>query len=260
MLRGRTFDARDTANSQPVAIINRTLAKQYFGNKNPVGRQIFVSDPGKWYAIIGIVPTVKIESIDEKTAMRMIYVNAAQAPERTMYLVMNTAVPPELLFKPLHELMGKMDSAVAVFDIETMHNRLADALQNQRATLILILAFGGIALALAMIGVYGVMSYAVGQRRVECGIRLALGAEPADILWLIIKDGLKLLGIGLIVGLLLAVIFGFVLSSRLFGVAPFDPMTLIGTAVVLSGITLVACYLPARRAAQLDPAIAMMEQ
>lgn len=122
-----------------------------------------------------------------------------------------------------------------------------------------LLAFGGIALALAVVGVYGVLNYAVGQRESECGVRLALGALPADLLWLVIKDGLKLLVIGLIVGLMLAVSFGFALSSRLFGVAPYDPLTLTGTVVILSGITLMACYLPARRAAKLDPAVAMME-
>jgi putative ABC transport system permease protein len=104
------------------------------------------------------------------------------------------------------------------------------------------------------------MSYAVGQRRAECGIWLALGAKSTDLLWLILKDGLKLLGVGLIVGLALAVICGFALSSRLFGVAPFDPSTLAGTIVVLAAITLLACYLPARRAAKIDPAIAIMEQ
>jgi putative ABC transport system permease protein len=124
----------------------------------------------------------------------------------------------------------------------------------------LLLAFGGIALALAIVGVYAVMSYAVGQRRAECGVRLALGAQPGDLLWLILKDGLKLLAIGLVLGLGLAVVCGYLLSSQLFGVAPFDPVTLIGSAVVLCAITLAACYLPARRAASLDPAIAIMEQ
>lgn len=141
-----------------------------------------------------------------------------------------------------------------------MRQRLSDQLRNQRTTMNLVLAFDGSALALAIVGVYGVMSYAVGQRRIECGARLTLGAMPEDILWLVVKDGLKLLAIGLVAGLALAVIFGFVLSSQLFGVAPFDPLTLIGTVIVLSAITLIACYLPARHAAKLDPAIAMMEQ
>jgi putative ABC transport system permease protein len=147
-----------------------------------------------------------------------------------------------------------------VFGTQTMRQRLADQLQNQRATAILVIAFGGIALALAMVGVYGVLSYAVGQRKTECGIRLAMGAQPSDLLWLFIKAGLRLLVVGLISGLCLAVLFGFVMSSQLFSVAPFDPVTLAGTAVALTAVTSIACYLPARRAAKLDPAVAMMEQ
>jgi ABC-type antimicrobial peptide transport system permease subunit len=141
-----------------------------------------------------------------------------------------------------------------------MSDLISHHLQDRQSLMVLVLAFGGIALALAVNGVYSVMSYAVSQRRAECGIRLALGALPEDLLWLVLKDGLKLLAVGLAIGLALAVIFGYVLSSWLFGIAPFDPMTLAGTAVVMALITLAACYLPARRAAKLDPAIAMMEQ
>ncbi|HET7306253.1 MAG TPA: ABC transporter permease [Gammaproteobacteria bacterium] len=259
LLRGRAFDARDTTHSQFVAVINQALAKQYFGGKNPLGRQIYISDPGKWYKIIGVVPSVKIQSIDEAVPKRVAYVSAAQDPERTMYLVIKTAVPPNLLINPLRNLLRKTDSAVAVFNVQTMQSRLADTLRNQRATMILVVAFGAIALALAIIGVYGVMSYAVGQRRTECGVRLALGALPEDVSWLILKDGLRLLAVGLAMGLGLAVLFGYLMSAQLFGVAPFDPVTLIGSAVVLFVITLVACWLPARRAAKLDPAIAMTD-
>jgi ABC-type antimicrobial peptide transport system permease subunit len=141
-----------------------------------------------------------------------------------------------------------------------MRQRLGIRLQDKQTTMTLLLAFGGIALALAVVGVYGVLSYAVSQRVTECGVRLALGAMPSDLLWMFIKDGLRLLAVGLAAGLFLAVIFGFVLSSWLFAVAPFDPLTLAGTVVALTAITLIACYLPARRASKLDPAIAMMEQ
>ncbi|HET7570536.1 MAG TPA: ABC transporter permease [Gammaproteobacteria bacterium] len=259
ILRGRAFDARDTANSQLVAVINQALARQYFGGKDPIGRQIFISDPGKWYTIVGVVPSVKIQSVHETVPKRMIYVSAAQDPERTMYLVIKTAVPPGVLVSPLRQLLTKTDPAVAVFNVQTMHSRLADTLRNQRATMILIIAFGVIALTLAIIGVYGVMSYAVGQRRTECGVRLALGALPEDVSWLILKDGLRLLAVGVAIGLGLAVLFGYLMSAKLFDVAPFDPVTLIGSAAVLFVITLAACWLPARRAAKLDPAIAMTD-
>jgi putative ABC transport system permease protein len=189
-----------------------------------------------------------------------IYINNAQMPKRPTELVIYTALPPSTLIKPVQKLIATVDPSVAVFGVHTMREQLSDSLHDKRTTMTLLLAFGGIALALAIVGVYAVMSYAVNQRRAECGIRLALGAQPGDLLWLILKDGLKLLTIGLVIGLGLAVICGYLLSSQLFGIAPFDPVTLAGSAVVLCAITLAACYLPARRAAKLDPSIAMMEQ
>jgi ABC-type antimicrobial peptide transport system permease subunit len=115
-------------------------------------------------------------------------------------------------------------------------------------------------LVLAAVGVYGVLSYVVGQRVTECGVRLSLGALSGDLLWLIVRDGLKMLSVCLCIGLLLAVVLGYAISSQLFNVAPFDPVTLAGVAVALSIITMAACYLPARRASKLDPASAMLEQ
>lgn len=257
VLRGRNFDVRDTAGSEPVAIIDTTLARKYFGSANPLGRQIKYQKT--WHTIVGVVPAVKVEGLTERE-QPAVYLNAAQAPMRSVQLVVHTSVAPDLLSQSLRKTVAAVDPAVAVYDIQTMQTRLARSLRDRQTTMTLLLAFGGIALALAMVGVYGVLSYAVGQRVTECGVRLALGALPGDVLWLIIRDGLKLLATGLVCGLLLAVIFGYVLSSRLFGVLPFDPLTLAGTAVVLSVITLMACYLPARRAAKLDPSVAMVEQ
>jgi ABC-type antimicrobial peptide transport system permease subunit len=141
-----------------------------------------------------------------------------------------------------------------------MREQISDALRDKQKTTVLLLAFGAIALALAIVGVYAVMSYAVGQRRAECGIRLALGAQPTDLRRLVLQDGLRLLVVGLALGLGLAVLFGYLLSAQLFGVTPFDPVTLVGSAAILCAITLLACWLPARRASKLDPAEAMMEQ
>jgi predicted permease len=257
ILRGRSFDSRDTANSQPVAIIDSTAKQKYFGSDNPVGRQIKFGK--KWYTIIGVVPGVKLFDLS-KQGRGTVYLDMAQAPMPYAQVVVHASTAPGLLAKPLKKAIAAVDPSLAIYGVETMHRRLDRSLNDKQRTMDLLLAFGGIALALAIVGVYGVLSYAVGQRVTECGVRLALGALPGDLLWLIIRDGLKLLAVGLIAGLALAVVFGYVLSSRLFGVAPFDPVTLVGTALVLSGVTLVASYLPARRAAKLDPAVAMMEQ
>jgi predicted permease len=255
ILRGREFGPRDTGRQ--MAIIDAGVAKKYFRDANPLGRQIKFDD--KKYTIVGVAPSIKYHQLSESLRVPTIYLNQSEA-SRDTYLVIHTALPPSELIHPLKNLIAGMDSNVAVFNVSPIQAKLADSLSDKQTTMTLLLAFGGIALALAIVGVYAVMSYAVGQRRAECGIRLALGAQPGDLLWLILKDGLKLLAIGLVLGLGLAVVCGYLLSSQLFGVAPFDPLTLIGSAVVLCVITLAACYLPARRAAKIDPAIAIMEQ
>ncbi|HET8552329.1 MAG TPA: ABC transporter permease [Gammaproteobacteria bacterium] len=259
ILRGRGFDARDRVGSRPVAVINQQLARRYFGGTNPIGKQITASWPQGTYTVVGVVPTIKRKHLDEKQAFSSIYVSASQHPRRSMHLVLKTAVPPNTLIQPLRKVVRQADPAIAMFDVQTMQAKLADAVGSKRATMAMVIVFGGIALALAMIGVYGVLSYAVGQRRSECGVRLALGALPEDLLWLVIRDGLKLLAIAIVAGLGLAVAGGFAISSQLFGIRPFDPLTLAGAVVVLSAVTLLASYLPARRAAKLDPAIAMTD-
>lgn len=256
ILRGRAFDSQGAG--EMAAIVDIGLARKYFRGADPIGQQIKIN--GKKYAIIGIVPSIKYADLSQSSASTTIYLDKDQDPYRFTGLVIHTALPPGSLIKPLKDLVASMDSKVSVYDVHTMQEQLAGSLRQRQTTMTLLLAFGGIALALAIIGVYAVMSYAVGQRRAECGVRLALGAQPEDLSWLVLKDGIKLLAIGLVAGLGLAVLFGYLLASQLFGVTPFDPVTLIGSGVVLCGVTLAACYLPARRAAKLDPAIAMMEQ
>jgi predicted permease len=257
ILRGRTFNSSD--RDKPAAIVDAGLVSKYFHDANPIGRKIKVGGAGE-YTIVGVVPSVKYAKLSQTIPSVSIYVNAVQSPRWDMTLVIHTALPPAALIKPVRQVVANVDPTVAVYGVQTMHEHLSASLNDKQTTMALLLAFGGIALALAIVGVYAVMSYAVGQRRAECGVRLALGAVPEDLSWMILKDGLKLLVVGLVIGLGLAVLFGYLLSAQLFGVAPFDLATLIGSAAVLCAITLIACWLPARRAAKLDPAIAMMEQ
>ncbi|HET7306806.1 MAG TPA: ABC transporter permease [Gammaproteobacteria bacterium] len=257
ILRGRPFNANDAG--KPTAIIDAALAQKYFRNTDPLGRQItFGFNGGKKYTIVGVVPPIKYVKLSDSAIMPTMYLDGV--PTRVATLVVQTALPPGPLVTPLKKTVAAVDPAVSVYDVRTMHEQLSASLRSKRMTMTLLLAFGGIALVLAIVGVYAVMSYAVGQRRAECGVRLALGALPEDLAWMVLKEGLKLLVIGLVVGLGLAVVFGYLLSAQLYGVAPFDPVTLIGSAVVLCIVTLAACWLPARRAAKLDPAVAVMEQ
>lgn len=258
LLRGRNFSAGD--KDKYAVIIGNGLARKYFAahGVDPLGHTVrLYGQNAKKYTIIGIVPALKYGQLSQTSGSVMIYVpNKAL---RVPYFILHTSLPPEALVKPLKELVASMDPGVAVYDIHSLRDQLSTSLNDQRTTMGLLLAFALIALLLAIVGVYAVMSYAVMQRRAECGIRKALGALPGNLLWMVLLDGLKLLGIGLAAGLVLTVIFGASLSSLLFGVAPYDPLTLVGVMLLMSATTVLACYLPARRMAKLNPAAAIFD-
>ncbi len=256
ILRGRRFDERDVGERR--AIVDISVVAKYFHGDNPIGQQIEYGNK-KW-TIIGVVPAIKYSHLSQSGPTFAVYLNVDTFPSSDMYLLIHTSVPPSALKTPVKNLIASVAPNFAVNHIHTMHEQMSDLLRRRQTTMILLLVFGAAALALSVIGIYGVLSYAVGQRRNEFGVRLALGAIPESIQRLVIRDGLRLLAIGLSVGLVLAVIFGAMLSSRLFHVLPFDPLTLAGTIVVLLLITFLACYLPARHASKLNPAEVMHDQ
>ncbi|HET7587641.1 MAG TPA: ABC transporter permease [Gammaproteobacteria bacterium] len=256
ILRGRSFDERDTGKKR--LIVDTGVVEKYLHGADPLGKQLEFGDD-KW-TIVGVVPSIKHSNLAQLKPTFAVYRNVDTIPSSDMYLLIHTSLPPNALVMPVKELIAAAAPNFAVNRMHTMQDQMSDLLSHKQTTMTLLLAFGGIALLLAIVGVYAVMSYAVGQRRAECGVRLALGARSEDLQWLVLKDGLRLLAIGLVVGLGLAVAGGYLISAQLYGVAPFDPVTLIGSTTVLCAITLAACYLPARRAAKLDPAVAIMEQ
>ncbi|HET7369239.1 MAG TPA: ABC transporter permease [Gammaproteobacteria bacterium] len=256
ILQGRHFDERDTGKRR--VIVDSSVVEHYFHGENPIGQQLELGD-NKW-TIVGVVSSIKYSHLSQSKPTFAVYMNIDTAPSSDMYLLIHTSLPPGALEKPVKELVAAVAPKFALNRMHTMEDQMGELLSHRQTTMALLLAFGGIALALAIVGVYAVMSYAVGQRRAECGVRLALGARSEDLQWLVLKDGFRLLAIGLLVGLALAVLGGYLISAQLYGVAPFDPVTLIGSAAVLCIITLAACYLPARRAAKLDPAVAIQEQ
>jgi putative ABC transport system permease protein len=248
-------------------VIDQLLARKRFPQQNPVGRYITMGGKLK-FRIVGVVPSVKTGSLAESVDRETLYFPFAQfvaqfsamlPPQMYQYMnpVIKTAVPPYTLTKPLKKLVARVAPTVSISGFKSMRDIMADSIQNRQATMTLVLVFGAIALLLAVIGIYSVIAYSVRQRRQECGVRLALGATPRDLLWLIIGDGLRLLAVGLVFGLIAAVALGYAFSSQLFGVAPYDPATLAGVVVVLAAVTMLACYLPARTAARLDPATAL---
>jgi putative ABC transport system permease protein len=268
LLRGRTFGAQDTPDGQPVAIIDKKLADRWFPGESPIGHEFQVggmsNDEGRiHFTIVGEVATIHSQSLATAPDRGTFYLDSMQYPSvfrGGKGLVVKTAVPPGTLIGPVKHIVNKINPRVSVSDFTTLQDALAHSLAEREAVMALVLVFACLGLVLAAVGVYGVLSYVVGQRVTECGVRLALGALPGDLLWLIVRDGLKMLAVGLCIGLLLAVVLGYAISSQLFSVAPFDPVTLAGVVVALSIITVAACYLPARRASKLDPAIAMLEQ
>ncbi|HET7570539.1 MAG TPA: ABC transporter permease [Gammaproteobacteria bacterium] len=265
LLRGRMFDARDTENSQLVVLIDQTLAQRFFGSSNPIGQQIRLGSDQPWRTVIGVVPTVRLQSLTQPIEHGLIYIPVGQyltMPYGTHDLdfTIRTETAPAAMIPTVRRAVHDFDPAVALTGLEPLTRTVSGLLQSRQATATLVVAFGGIALLLAVIGIYAMLSYSIHRQTNAYGVRLALGALPEDILWLVLKDGLRLLAFALAIGLGLAVLFGCLMSAQLFEVAPFDPAALIGSAVVLGAITLAACYLPARRAARLDPAVAIMEQ
>ncbi|HET8552326.1 MAG TPA: ABC transporter permease [Gammaproteobacteria bacterium] len=257
LLRGRVFAPGD---SRPMVVVDKKLADQWFPDSSPIGHQITLGGDPTRYTIIGEVGTVYATSLDSPPQRGTYYLNAAQNAFGDMHLVVKTSMPPYRLVKPLKQVVRDLSPNASISHFISMADVLAQSLTEREALMMLVLVFACIGLALAAVGVYGVLNYVVNQRVTECGVRLALGALPADLLWLIIRDGLRMLAIGLCIGLGLAVVLGYAISSQLFNVAPFDPLTLAGVVVALSIITIAACYLPARRASKLDPSVAMLEQ
>ena len=264
VLRGRGFNVGDAKAKQPgygpPVIIDAALAKTYYPDQNPIGQQVRLGlKTSSKRTIVGVVASVRYSSLTH-APIPTLYADSDPISRRTPLLVIHTAVPPAAVIRPLRKLVSNLDPNVALYDVRTMREQVSGALLDRKTIMNLLLAFGGIALALALVGIYAVMRYAVSERRNELGIRLALGAVPGDLSRLVVTDALRLLAVSLVIGLGLAVLAGYLLSAHLFGVTPFDPLVLGGTVAVLGGTTLLACYLPARRAARLNPTEVIHEQ
>jgi predicted permease len=267
LLRGRVFGAQDTPSSGPVAIIDKKMADKWFPGESPIGHQITVGGISRnhkrvRFTIVGEVATVHNASLAGSPERGTFYLDSMQQPfvfASGVSLIIKSSVPPRTLINSVRQVVNRINPLVSVSNFVTMHEVVSRLLAEREAVMVLVFGFACLGLLLAAVGVYGVLSHVVGQRTTECGVRLALGALPSDLLWLVIRDGLRMLAVGLCIGLLLAVILGYAISSQLFNVAPFDPLTFASVIVSLSIITLAACYLPARRVAKLDPAVAIQE-
>lgn len=255
LLRGRTFDRRDTAQAPRVVIINEAMARKFWPNDEPLSRYLTFNSSTQ-YEIVGVVSNAKHSSLQEEDEPQA-YTSHQQVPSRTMDLAVRANYAfdrePSALINSIRQSVNKIDPEQAIYNIGTMEQRLSESIAPQRFVALLLSLFATLALIQALIGIYGVMSYAVTQRRQELGIRMALGAEPGNILSLVLRRGMKLTLIGIGLGLIGAVASTRLVQDMLFGIKPFDPVTFAAMTLLLIGISLVACLLPARRATKVDP-------
>lgn len=256
LVRGRLLRDSDDPSSSPVLLINEAASRRFFPDQDPLGQQI--SFWGADRTIVGVVENEKIHGLTEATPPA-VYTPLAQAPPmdggETLLLRVNG--DPAALAQAVGATIHQLDPALVAFGVEPLERTLSGSLGQRRFTMLLLGVFAGLALLLAVVGVYGVVSYTVAQRTREIGIRMALGAEPADVHRLFVIQGMALALGGLALGLLAAFAVTRVLSSLLYGVRASDPLTFVIVALLLAAVALLAAYLPARRAARVDPMIAL---
>jgi predicted permease len=265
LLRGRSFTSQDTADAQAVVVINRTLAERFWPGQDVLGRRFKVGSsdsPNPWFVVVGVVCDVRQSSLDQALKPEM-YVSHLQdhrffAIPRD--LVVRTDGDPLSLAAAVRGEIWKIDKDLPLFRVRTMEQIVSLALAGQRLNMLLLTVFAVLALVLAAIGIYGVMSYAAAQRTHELGIRLALGAQTRDVLWLVIRHGLALVLAGVALGLVAALVLTRVLQNLLFGVKATDPLTFAGITLLLVGVACVASFIPARRATQVDPLVALRHE
>jgi len=255
LLKGRLINEGDVADAPTVALISESLANRYFPDEEPIGRGLLLGKDRR--EIVGVVTDVKFFGLN-LDSRPMMYFPEQQYPERGLSIVVKTSVgDPMTLASAVRNEVRNLDHDIATSNEMTMESLVSSSLAEPRFALLLLGVFAGAALLLSVIGVYGVVSYSVSQRSHEIGVRMALGAQMNDVIRLVLGQGMALVGVGLGIGLLGALVFSRVMQSLLFGVGPRDVATLALTAVVLAIVALGACLVPARRATKVDPMVAL---
>jgi predicted permease len=270
--RGRLFTGSDDERAPQVIILDEQLAKLFWPNADPIGRRVYqptrpedVVRPGPdvvYRQVVGVIGNVKLKGLIEGEGARAgsFYVPYAQSPSRNVGIAVRTAGSPGDLTGPIQRALSSVDPELKAFDVFSLSARVEKSLNPRRTPVLLSLAFGLVALLLASVGIYGVLAYQVAQRRREIGIRMALGSDGGAIMRLVLREGLVLLGVGLVVGLVGAVMLRTVIASQLYGVGAFDPLVILSVIAVLATAALAACLGPARRAARVNPVTALSEQ
>jgi putative ABC transport system permease protein len=257
LMTGRTFNDHDILKAARVAIVSESFGKRFFPNESPIGKRINVTTgPEAFREIVGVVGDVKQKGLNRETLPHT-YEPFAQAPSQFMTIVVRTSADPNSFVPAIRSTVFQMDNELPLQSVRTLDRVIANSISQQRFTSAVLAVLAAVALLLAIAGLYGVISYAVSQRTRELGIRMALGARVPDLLRLVLKQGMAFVVIGELLGLVAAYALTRLLRGLLFGITPTDALTFGTVTIVLSGIAFLACYIPARRAAKVDPLAAL---
>ncbi len=268
LIRGRLFDARDTADGPKTVIVDERLAKKFWADRDPLGHRLYfpsdMNDPTavgpktQFLTVVGVVGTVKDRGlVDADDRVGAYYFPYAQASSRMVTFAVRTAGDPEAVVPAVRRALAGIDPEMPLYDVQTMGQRVEESLQRRRTPMVLAVAFGVIALFLSALGIYGVLAYQVTQRTREIGVRLALGATRQGVFGLILREGVAITSIGLAVGLASVVALRQVLQAQLYGIGALDPEVLAAVLLLLAVVALAACLLPAGRATRIDPNVAL---
>jgi predicted permease len=256
ILRGRDFTEADTAASPTVVVVNETMAQQFWKGEDPIGKRFRFFGDKDYTTVVGVARNSKYNGVAEDP-LPFIYEALKQDYTAAGAIHVRTAGDAAGLAAAVRQAIHEIDPTLSTFNVRTLAGQVDESLRQQRMNVIMLTTFGGLALLLASIGLYGVASYSVAQRTREIGVRMALGAQPASVLGLVLGNGLALVGIGVGIGLAAAFALAGTMQTLIVGVDARDPVTFLVTPAVLGAIALLATYIPARRATRIDPLIAL---
>jgi putative ABC transport system permease protein len=260
LLRGRLFTRQDTQKAPMVAIVDQKFVERHFPNEDPIGQGIDIGNgTDGFYEIVGVVGSVRQDSL-ERTPAPTMYVPHPQGVFSAMWIVARTKRDPAQLAAAVRQTVREIDSGLPAFAMSPLTTIVNDSIAQRRFSMLLLAAFAGIALFLAAVGLYGVVAYAVSQRTQEIGLRMAIGAQRGQVMRMIVGGGMKMALIGLAIGIASALGLSNLVSTMLFQVTPFDLTSYLGTSLVLLAVAALACFVPARRAMEVDPIVALREE
>lgn len=259
LIAGRTFSESDQAGTPRAAVINRTMAEKFWPAGDPIGKQLELLDEKKPATIVGVVGDIRQRNLHDP-APAQIYFAYPQNPDIFATLIVRTEGDPMAMANAVRQAIWSIDSDQPMWKVRSLESLVKRSMSDRRYLAFLLSIYSGLALLLAAVGIYGVLSYSVGRRGQEIGVRMALGAQPGDVLTLVLRQGMALVLIGAALGCLGAIGAARLISTLLFGVSTADPVTFAASAFLLTAVALAACYFPARRAMRVDPLEALRHE